>query len=479
MEKGKNGEMDLRSPLLLFSFTPFFMFKNYFSIGHFVKIAYRNLLKNKGYSVINILGLSLGMTCTILIAVWINNELTFDHIHQNRKEIFKVLANRTFNNQTFTDENMVLPLASALEKNSALVKNAVVMTSSQSRVLVYNEKKMKKEGYRVSEHFFNMFTWKTIKGNPGSMFLDPNSIILTHSTADAIFGNEDPINKIIRLPNNNADVKVIAVVEDISENSTILFDYVMPFNYTDAGTIRSMANWTNSSWRVFVQTQPGSITELENQINQIKYDHDAKDKAISKYFLFPMEKLHLYGEFKDGKNVGGLITYVKLFSIISIFILLIACINFMNLSTAGSEKRSKEVGIRKAIGSAKHQLILQFFSESIFLVLISFIISILTTMALLPAFNRLIEKNISIDFSNPYSWIVSLMIISITGLIAGSYPSLYLSSFNPIQVLKGTIKAGKNAILPRRILVVGQFSISIIFRKKYGSKSSGDFPNTI
>ncbi len=423
----------------------------------------RNLLKNRGFSAINLLGLSLGMTCTILISLWIYDEVSYDAFHQNKKDIYKIFANRTFNNQTFTDQNMVLPLASALEKNSALVKNAVVTTNQQDRVLVYRETKLKKIGYQVSEHFFDMFSWKCIAGNPKAVFQDPNSIILTQSTAKAIFGKADPIDKILRLPGNNIDVKVVAVANDVPENSTIKFDYILPFNYSDEGTKRNMANWTNSSWHVFVQTHANAnIAALENQINQIKYKNDATDKQISKYFAFPFLKLRLYGEFKDGKNVGGLIEYVRLFSIISLFILLIACVNFMNLSTARSEKRSKEVGIRKAVGSNKMQLIFQFFSESIILVLISFAISILTVLLLLPQFNLLVEKRIVLDFTNPYFWLVSLLIILITGIVAGSYPSFYLASFNPIKVLKGTFKVGKYASMPRKILVVGQFAISVI-----------------
>ncbi len=433
------------------------MIRNYF------KIALRNLLKNKVYSAINILGLSFGMTCTILISLWIYDEITYDEFHQNKHQIFKVFANRTFNNQTFTDENMVLPLADALEKNSALVKNAVVTTHPQDKVMIYKDTKIKKNGYQVSKHFFDVFTWKTLNGNPKSIFQDPNSIILSQSTAEVIFGKTDPIDKIIRLPSNNINVKVIAVVEDAPANSTIKFDYLLPFNYADEDTKRSMANWYNSSWQVFVQINDNAkISQLEKQINQIKYQNSADDRAISKYFAFPFLKLHLYGEFKEGKNVGGLIEYVKMFSIISLFILLIACINFMNLSTARSEKRSKEVGIRKAIGSNKTQLIFQFFSESILIVLISFAISIISVLLLLPKFNQLVEKTITLDFTNPYFWLAAFLIIFVTGIIAGSYPSLYLSSFNAIKVLKGTFKMGKNATLPRKVLVVSQFAISII-----------------
>jgi putative ABC transport system permease protein len=433
------------------------MIQNYF------KIAWRNLIKNKGYSAINILGLSIGMASTILISLWIYDEITYDKFHQNKDDIYKVFANRTFNNQIFTDQNMVLPFADALEKSSTLVKNAVVTTHPQDRVMIYNESKFTRNGYIVSDHFFDMFSWKTLKGDPKTIFQHPNTIVLTHSTAVAMFGDSDPIDKIIRIPDSETDVKVVGVVEDVVDNSSIEFDFIMPFNFSDPETQRQMTNWYSSSWRLYVQVNKGAdITLLEKQMNQIKYKNSPDDEAMSKYFLFPFLKLHLYGEFNDGINVGGQIQYVRMFSIISLFILLIACINFMNLSTARSEKRSKEVGVRKAVGSNKTQLVFQFLSESILIVLIGFVVSVLLVMLLLPQFNQLVDKSISLEFTNIYFWLVALIIVAITGFVAGSYPSLYLSSFNTIKVLKGTFKMGKYATLPRKILVTGQFAISII-----------------
>ena len=430
------------------------MIKNYF------KIAWRNILKNKGYNGINIIGLSLGLTFTMLISLWIYDEVTYDDFHENKKEIFQVIANRTFNNQTFTDENMVLPLAGVLEKSSSLVKNAVVMTNPQDIVVVYKDNKIKKHGYTVSDHFFDVFTWKTVNGNPKSIFQTPNSIVLSKSASESIFGTSDPIDKIIRIPGNSVDVKVLAVVEDAPENSTIKFDYILPFDYGSDDIKRFMTNWYSSSWDVFVQiNEQANINQLEKQINQIKYQNSPDDEAISKYFVFPLEKLHLYDEFKEGKNVGGKIDYVWLFGIIAIFILLIACINFMNLSTARSEKRSKEVGIRKTVGSGRKQLIYQFFTESMLIVFISFVFSIISVLILLPHFNRLVDKTIGIDFFNPYFWLAAISIILFTGFIAGSYPALYLSSFNPIKVLKGTFK---NSTFSRKTLVVSQFVISFI-----------------
>ena len=432
------------------------MIKNYF------KIAWRNLFRNKGFSATNLLGLTIGITCTILISLWVQDELTYDKFHANYKSIYKLYANRDFNNQLFTDENMVLPLASSIKNAATQVEHAVVTTHRQPHVIKYGDNKLKKEGYRVSEHFFDMFSWKFIKGNAQTAITDPSSIVLTKSAAKALFGSEDPISKIVKFDNQD-DLKVTAVVADVPGNSTFQFDYIVPFNPSNEGYKRSMGNWKNSSWTVFVQVKQGAdLKLLEKTINDIKYQHDADDKRISTYFAFPFSKLRLQSEFKDGKNIGGMIEYVKLFSIIAIIILLIACVNFMNLSTARSEKRAREVGVRKTLGSGKRQLIFQFFSESIILALIAFVLSICTVYVLLPFFNQLVDKDLGLDISKPIFWAAAVALILFTGIIAGSYPALYLSSFNPVRVLKGTFSAGKKTVLPRHILVVGQFAISIL-----------------
>jgi len=432
------------------------MIKSYF------KIAWRNLLRNKGFSLTNILGLSIGMVCTMFILLWVQDELAYNKFHANYQNIYQVMAHRNFNNQIFTDENMVMPLASEIEKNVAQVKHAVVTTHQQPFILSRNNDKIKKTGYIVSEHFFDVFSWKFVKGNATTALTDPASIVLSTSAAKALFGNEDPINQTLRV-DNEYDMKVTAVVEDAPGNSTFQFDLIMPFNYSDEGVKQSMTQWVNSSWDVFVQTAPNAnIPALDKAINELKQQHDPSDKKISTYFAFAMSKWRLYSDFKDGKNVGGMIEYVRLFTIIAIIILLIACVNFMNLSTARSEKRAKEVGVRKTLGSDKKQLILQFFSESMILALIAFVFSVLAVLLIMPAFNQLVDKHLTIDFASPWLWMGAIVIILFTGVIAGSYPALYLSSFNPVKVLKGTFISAKGAIAPRRILIVAQFSISIL-----------------
>lgn len=433
------------------------MFKIYF------KIAWRNLFRNKGFSLTNILGLTIGIICTILILLWVQDELNYNKSQKNYDNISQVIANRNFNNQIFTDENMVLPLAESIQKQIPEVKNATVTTNNQSHVLTYGKTKLKQQGYTVSEHFFDVFTYKFIKGNPATAIQDAYSLVLTQAAAKKLFGKADPINKIVKI-DNDYNAKVTAIVADVPENSTLQFDFINTFNYNGDYLKKAINNWKSSSWDVFVQTIPGSNMKMvDKKINAIKYQHDPNDKKISTYFTFPMSQWRLYSDFKDGKNVGGMIEYVRLFTIIAFVILLIACVNFMNLSTARSEKRAKEVGIRKTLGSQKKQLVFQFFIEAMILAFIAFIFSIIAVVLLLPSFNILVDKHLSLPFSQPTFWLYAFAIIIFTGIVAGSYPAFYLSSFNPAKVLKGTFLTGKKAELPRRILVVAQFAISILF----------------
>ena len=430
-------------------------------IRNYLKIAWRNLSRNKGFSITNLLGLAIGMTCTMIIFLWVRDELNFDRFHRNYDNIHQVIAHRDFKNQVFTDRNMVLPLASAVVQQFPEVEHATVTTYRQPAIIEVGDKKLKKWGYTVNEQFFNVFTWNFIHGNAATAISDPSAIVLSASAAQSLFGNENPVGKTVRL-NNDRNAKVSAVVEDAPKNSTFIFDFIQPFNYSEEWVKQAMNDWQNSSWNVFLVVKPGTdLKKLEQGINKLKKERD-RDDELSTYFTFPMAKWRLYSDFKDGKNVGGMIEYVRLFIIIALGILLIACVNFMNLSTARSEKRSKEVGIRKTLGSDRKQLILQFFFESLILATLAFAIAITAVYLLLPSFNRMVDKQLTIFIPSPGFWLAALATVLFTGFIAGSYPALYLSSFNPIKVLKGTFIAGKEAVLPRRILVVSQFVISIL-----------------
>ncbi len=410
----------------------------------------------------NLVGLSLGCTCTIFILLWVYDELTYDKFHENYRDIYQVMAHRDYNNQIFTDKNMVFPLAATLEQELPEVEKAVMTSYAESHVLGFGDTKQRKDGMTVSENFFDMFSWQFLQGNAQTALPDPSSIILTESAAKAFFGDENPLHKTLKI-DNDKEVTVTAILKDLPGNSSFQFDYIHLFNYSDESLLQAMTNWGNSSWNVFLQVTPGTNPqELSQRITDIKIENNPPDKEISEYFAFPMSKWRLYGEFKDGVNTGGMIVYARLFSIVAVIILLIACVNFMNLSTARSERRAKEVGIRKTLGSGKRQLMLQFFFESMILTLLAFLVSVLTVYLLMPWFNQLSGKTLSLDLSSPVFWIISLAVVTCTGVIAGSYPAIYLSSFNPIKILKGTFLAGGKAVLPRNILVVGQFVISIL-----------------
>ncbi|MFD0750980.1 ABC transporter permease [Mucilaginibacter calamicampi] len=432
-------------------------------IKNYIKIAWRNLFRNKGFSLTNLLGLTIGITCTILIGLWVQDERSYNTFHANYQNIYQVMANRNFNNQVATDGNMVLPLAGALQANLPQIKNAVVMSHREQHIITYGDTRLKKKGYNVSDHFFDIFSWKFIKGNAATAITDPSSIVLTQSAAKAFFGDNDPINKAVKI-DEGREMKVAAIIADPPGNSTFKFDFITPFNKSSEDYRNAMDKWDRFSYNVFIQTQEGAdITGLKKSINDIQHLHNDAGKETSTYFPFAMEKWRLFSEFKDGKNAGGLIEYVRLFTIIAFIILLIACVNFMNLSTSRSEKRAKEVGIRKTLGSAKKQLILQFFFESMILAFVAFLFSLSVVYFLLPSFNNLVDKQLHLPVLQPIFWLGACALILFTGVVAGSYPALYLSSFNPVKVLKGTFLPGKAAILPRRILVVAQFGISILF----------------
>lgn len=342
------------------------MLKNYF------KIAWRNLFRHKAFAGSNLLGLTIGMTCSILIFLWVHDEVSYDKFHSHYSNIYQIIANRDFKNHVFTDRNMVFPMARSLGSGYSNIRYAVEMTYPEDHILQYGDARLKKNGYTVSEHFFDVFTWKFIRGTAATAITSPSSIVLTQSAAKAFFGKEDPINKTLKV-DNDQNFKVTAIVADAPDNSTFKFDFIRLFDYSNMQ--RQMAEWGNSSWGVFVQVTPGSSQALlEKDANDVMRAHN-NDK-ISSYFAWPMNKWRLYSDFRDGKSVGGMIGYVRLFTIVAIIILLIACINFMNLSTARSEKRAKEVGIRKVLGATVSQLLLMISKEFLKLVLLAFVIAV-------------------------------------------------------------------------------------------------------
>jgi putative ABC transport system permease protein len=436
------------------------MFKNYF------KTAWRNLRKSKLHSFINIEGLSIGMTVAILIGLWIYDELSFDKNFKNYNRIAQVIQNVTNNGEVQTWTSVPYPLAEELRKNyGSDFKHIAMAVNWSEHVLTFNDKKLKQTGGFFEKDAPEIFSLKILHGS-GSLN-DPASILLSASAVKAYFGSEDPLNKLMKI-DNRPPVKVTGIYKDFPHNSTFadlnfISTWDLFYNAEDGPkTIKDP--WRPNFVTLFVQLNDNA--DIDRVSTRIK---DAKLKKVNEQlakkkpalFLEPMSKWHLYSEFKNGVNVGGTIQYVWMFGIIGVFVLLLACINFMNLSTARSERRAKEVGIRKAIGSLRKQLILQFFSESLLTAVFAFALSLLLAQLILPFFNDVADKQMSILWSNAFFWFIGIGFTVFTALIAGSYPAFYLSSFKPVKVLKGTFKAGRFAATPRKVLVVLQFTVSV------------------
>jgi len=436
------------------------MFKNY------LKTAWRNLVQNKVYSLLNILGLAAGMAVALLIGLWVNYQLSYDRFLPNHDNVFKV--GKQYIDQGTKQVVMATPqpLADALIKDVPGVKYVARTDWMKPHGLSVGDKKLYRPGGMVENNFLKIFQYSFIKGNVNSALQDPYSIVLSQSTAVALFGNEDAVNKVVRIDNEH-DLKVTAVIKDVPANSTLQFSFLVPFEYAlrnVEGLKANANNWSNLTIQTFVVLQPNvSYAQIQPALNTIiaRYYPQEYKESKSVVTMQPMNDWHLYGDYKNGVATG-FITYVKMFSIIGMLVLLIACINFINLSTARSEKRAKEVGIRKAVGSVRRQLIFQFLIESVVMVCIAFCICILIVQLVLPSFNQLTSSIISIPYTSSIFWLCMMAYVLFTGVIAGSRPAFYLSSFNPVKVLKGTMQIGKLALMPRKVLVVLQFTCSIV-----------------
>ncbi|WP_109698679.1 ABC transporter permease [Chitinophaga deserti] len=437
-------------------------------IRNYLKIAWRNLLKNKTFSLINIAGLSIGMGVALLIGLWIYDEVTFSKNHKNYDRIVQVMQHQTFNGETSTQQSVPYLLGEELRLQYGSDFKHVSMASwNNSHILTHGEVAVSHVGNFFEPAFPEIMSLDMVAGTRNGL-TDVNSILLSQSSAKAIFVDKNPLGQIIKL-DNTAPVKVTGIYKDLPENSAfggLQFMSTWALYLRQNPWIGEMTNpWRSNFVQSFAQlADHADLETVSKKITKVKMEKvREEDKGFNpQVFLFPMSKWHLYSEWKAGKNAGGRIQSVWLFGIIGVFVLLLACINFMNLSTARSEKRAREVGIRKAVGSHRNQLVVQFFSESILLAFIGFILSLVLVQLALPTFNDVAGKHISLPLLNPLFWTAGMGFMILTGLMAGSYPALYLSSFQPVKVLKGTFKAGRNASTPRKALVVLQFAVSVI-----------------
>ncbi len=436
------------------------MFKNYLKTG------WRNLNKNKGFSSINIGGLAIGMTVAMLIGLWVYDEVSYNGQFKNVDRIAQVLQNNTFNGEVETSFNQAMQLEPELRNRYGDYFDYIVTTpGTYDQLLTFEEKKITKSGSYMGPDITEMLSLKMVKGTRNAL-KSPTSVLLAESTAAALFGDQNPLDKSLKI-NNELLVTVKGVYEDIPSNSTFGdLTFIAPWELeVKRRNLKERADWRHSWFYTYVQvSEHADIQKISTLIEDVKFnnmDAEQANKERPRLFLHPMVDWYLYGDFENGINSGGRIEYLWLFGTIALFVLLLACINFMNLVTARSERRAKEIGIRKTLGSLRSQVARQFLVESILVSGLAFVVSLIFLVGILPSFNVVAQKQIGIPWANLLFWLICIGYALLTGLIAGVYPSLYLSAFRPIETLKGAFRSGRFEGVSRRVLVVIQFTASI------------------
>jgi len=430
-----------------------YMFRNY------LKIAFRNLWAKKAFSFINITGLAVGMAGAILIGLWVQNEYSFDSFHTNNKTLYKVWYRFVSKDYTGNSDITAGRLGNALKQEFPEIKNVSRIYWSENRLFNYKDVSLKAMGNEVDKDFLKMFTFPLTKGDSKHALDEASSIVLTQHLATKIFGEADPINQIIKLDDKQV-YKVTGVMRDLPDNTQFNFEYLVPIPAAGAYNDNS---WNSNSYYTYVQLQQNTNVDMLNQKIRLVVQKHVNDKNNNtEVFLYPFSKMHLYSRFENGKVVGGKIEVIRLLLIIAAIILLTACINFMNLSTAQSHKRAMEVGVRKVMGAGRLSLVSQFLAESMVITFIAGVAGLLVAQLGLPAFNQLTEKQLHIHYLQPVFWLLFIAFILLTGLLAGSYPAFFLSAFRPVKVLKGRFSSLNRAINPRKVLVVVQFAVAVV-----------------
>jgi putative ABC transport system permease protein len=432
------------------------MYKSY------IKVGWRNLLRDKGYSLINIGGLAIGMAFALLIGLWIQYETSFDSFHEKQDRLALVMKHTLFNDIKGTQEATPFPLNDEL-KAYPEVNHASKVSFSVETTFARGSNAINKTGIYVDPDFLQMFSFKLLQGDKTTALNDPYSLVVTEAFAKIMFGDENPIGKLLVMDNRH-DMQVTGVIQDVPPNSTFQFDFLGSYEFqvkTSPFVRDNRTNWGNNFMMNMVELKEGvSMDAFSNKISKLNTEKDAQLKNLF-LFLHPMKKWHLENDYSNWVNTGGRIRYVRLFTMVGSVVLLIACINFMNLSTARSQKRAKEVGVRKSIGSQRGQIMVQFLTESMLTACLAFVLAIGLIIVILPYIRSFGFGNIAFGIDNTFLMVLCLLVCIGVGLIAGSYPALYLSSFQPVSILKGMLRSGKGPAAFRRVLVVFQFTISI------------------
>lgn len=429
-------------------------------IQSYFKIAWRNLLRNKSFSVLNIVGLSIGMAATTLILLWIVFELGYDQFHTKTDRIYEVYNNFSVDGEIWSWNTTPKIMASAIQNDYPEIENTVRVQWATTFLFSIDDKRLKATGNIVDDDFLNVFSFPLIKGDVKNIFYGVNTVVITEKLSKKLFQDENPIGKIVKVDITD-NFTVTGVLKDLPTNTDFDFEFLIPWSYAHQKGWDD-ENWGNNSTLTYVMLKEGvDNTSFTPKIKELRKKYD-KYSPEMETFLYPFSRSYLYSKFENGKEIGGRIDIIRMFGIIAAIILLIACINFMNLSTARSEKRAKEVGIRKVVGASKASLISQFLGESILISFLASILALIIVVVSLPAFNNLVERELILDFSNKWFWISAIGLILFTGFLAGSYPAFYLSAFKPVSVLKGTFQKVNTLIAPRKVLVVLQFTFAII-----------------
>lgn len=430
------------------------MFKNH------LKIAWRNLTRNKSFSLLNVLGLSIGLSVTALILLWVSYELNVDRFHENKDRIYQVYNKYEVGGEIWTWNSTPKIMAPVIKEDYPEIEAVSRFFYDNTLLFSKEEKKIKSTGTMVDPDFLKIFSFPLAEGSIETVFEEVNSVVITQDLAKKLFGNASAIGKIVKVDNTES-FKVTGVLENLPVNSEFTFEFLIPWSYLKQKGWDD-ENWSNNSVATFVLLKKGTDHSVfSEKIKTLRREYDLKSPDMITY-MYPFTRSNLYAEFENGNEVGGKIVAIRLFTTIAIIVLIIACINFMNLSTARSEKRAKEVGIRKTIGAYKASLIKQFIGESLLISLLSALIGLVIVVMALPSFSQLVGQELILDWSNPWFWVAFFSIVFVTGILAGSYPALYLSSFRPASVLKGTFRKINAHITPRKVLVVGQFTVSIV-----------------
>jgi putative ABC transport system permease protein len=435
------------------------MLTNYF------KIAFRNLWKNKAFSFINIMGLALGLACSLLIMLWVKDEYSVDTFNKNDQQVYSVFEQQYRDGRVDAFHGTPGVMADEMKRVLPEVQYATNYAWNDLTTFEANNKVLKQSGNHAGNDFFKIFTYNLLEGDTATALKAPLDIAVSKKMAEAFFGTTaKAIGQTIRYQNKK-DLKITAVFDDVPHNSTAQFDYIINWQSFLEGNSWAK-DWTNNGPPTYIMLRKGTDVKAFGKKIARFLDNYNKEQTPHSYIRIGIQRysdMYLHSNFdKQGQLSGGRIQYVKLFSIVAIFILLIACINFMNLTTARSVKRAKEIGVRKVVGAVRFALIRQFIGEALLIVSIAVAISLLTVMFALPKFSHLTGKDITLPVSNITFWLSIAGLLLVTGLLSGSYPALYLSSFKPVRVLKGSLKFSNSATWFRKGLVVFQFVLSII-----------------